>query len=241
AGGGNDTITLYQGDDEADGGEGNDFIDGVEGANTLFGGIGDDTIYSGFHGSEISGGEGDDKLIALLGYGGDHSLTGGGDADTFLLAGDVNTQTALTTITDFVVGTDILQIGGETIDFVSLPIGVTLGDDVSGNAVVSFGDDETVTLTGVSSADLVATPDGIVQGTDDAETIDLNYVDADGESVTDDASFSDNVQAGGGNDTITLYQGDDEADGGEGNDFIDGVEGANTLFGGIGDDTIYSG
>ncbi|MCP4193646.1 MAG: calcium-binding protein, partial [Planctomycetaceae bacterium] len=244
AGDGNDTITLYRGDDEADGGVGNDVIYGVKGANTLFGGIGGDTIYSGLHGSELSGGEGDDVLVAELGSGGDHSLTGGDDADRFLLAGAVDGKTSLTTITDFAVATDKLEIESVEIDFANLPTGVTVYEDDGGNAVVSFGDDETVTLTGVSATQLgvsIASPDGTVNGTDGADKINLAFTDAEGDSVSDSWAVSDDVEAGDGNDTITLYKGDDEADGGVGNDVIYGVKGANTLSGGIGDDTIYSG
>lgn len=83
-----DTLSGGGGNDVVNGGAGNDTLNGDAGADTVSGGAGDDTI---------NGGAGTDEL------------TGGAGADTFTIAsvdGD--------TITDFVSGTDVLNLDVDT-------------------------------------------------------------------------------------------------------------------------------
>ena len=91
---------------------------------------------------EIAGSSGDD---VIGGFSQDDVLTGNGGADTF--AFDTSASFGNDTVTDFADGTDLLDI-----DYAS----VTIGDDGSGNALVTHANG-TVTLTGVDYNDLDAT------------------------------------------------------------------------------------
>ena len=85
----------------------------------------------------------------IVGYGGDDSLTGGGEADTFVFAGGYGNDT----ITDFADGTDLIDLSWLGIrNFDALSI----ADDTSGNAVITTSEGNTITLTGVSTSDLDA-------------------------------------------------------------------------------------
>jgi Ca2+-binding RTX toxin-like protein len=59
-----------------------------------------------------------------------------------------------------------------------------------------------------------------------------------GEVITG-ASFEDNINALGGNDTIVSYQGDDTLNGGRGADAIDSGDGEDSVLGGEGNDSIF--
>ncbi|MGR3271295.1 Hint domain-containing protein [Thalassococcus profundi] len=77
-----------------------------------------------------------------------------------------------------------------------------------------------------NSADYV---DGVVDGTSGNDSIDLNYSDAQGESV-DGTSYasSDSINAGAGNDTVIGGMGNDTISGGTGNDLLYGDFGTYT-------------
>ncbi|MEX0311959.1 MAG: tandem-95 repeat protein, partial [Tateyamaria sp.] len=110
----------------------------------------------------------------------------------------------------------------------------TPNDGFEGDAIINYTitddqggfDDAQVTVT-VEPNPL----DGIVEGTDDGELIDVDYDgDPEGDMVDNgDNIFSDDpadadddiIEAGGGDDTIIAGQGDDVVDGGAGNDLID--------------------
>lgn len=123
---------LYgmDGDDSLTGGSGADVIDGGAGADTLAGGAGDDTL---------SGGDGRDSF----------AFGSGGGADV---------------ITDF----DMTPVAGGTIDRLDTSAlldndggavnswDVTVSDDGSGNAMLTFPTGESVVLMGVSPASVTA-------------------------------------------------------------------------------------
>ena len=129
----------------------------------------------------------------------------------------------------------------------------------TGEAVINYSvtDPDGLTDDGVLTV-LVRDParDGIVRGTDDANLIDVNYidpfdadrVDAGDAILDDDAPEDDRIRAEGGNDTVfaglgndTVFAGlgDDEVYGGVGDDDLRGNEGEDSLFGGEGSDTVY--
>ncbi len=108
---------------------GADILSGNSGANTLNGQAGDDV---------------------LNGEGGDDVLIGGAGADTFVFEGAFGNDV----IQDFEAGVDSLQFG----DFGSA-FGLSAGPSVSvsqdgDDALISFGDQGSVRLAGVSSSDL---------------------------------------------------------------------------------------
>jgi Ca2+-binding RTX toxin-like protein len=135
---------------------------------------------------------------------------------------------------------------------------VTVTDDGDGNALLSFGNGETLTLVGVAPG-LVSSPaqlhamgiplaasDGVVEGTAGDDLIDTAYTgDPEGDLVDggDGAGGSDAdwIEAGAGNDTILGGAEDDSIFGGDGNDLIDGEDGDDRILGDAGEDTVNLG
>lgn len=245
---GNDIITLYAGDDEAHGGNGNDTIYGSKGNNLIYGEAGNDTLNTGKHGSTLDGGLGDDLLEAVLINGGDHTLTGGSGSDVFSFISNRSDKTSTMTVTDFETGIDRIEIDGldiGTLDPNNLPAGISVSDS-NGDLTIHFDGTDTITATSVTSADFFGSaspppPVPSVDGTSGDDVMNLSYVDADGDAITDDSGVEDLVYGFDGDDTITLYAGNDEAYGGNGNDTIYGVKNNNLIFGEAGNDTLYTG
>ena len=121
----------------------------------------------------------------------------------------------------------------------------TPSPDFEGEAVISYTIEDEEGLT--DSAEItVAVQNGIVNGTDMADLIDVNYtgdpggdmVDNNDEILPGEGPNDDIIEAGGGDDTVIAGEGDDEVFGGEGNDTITTGEGSDYVEGGTGDDVI---
>jgi len=128
-------------------GSGNDTLIGSNSANRLDGGAGNDTIRGGGDADTIIGGAGND------------TLTGGGGRDTFVFRPGFGKDV----ITDFRIGvsavkTDVLDLQG--LGFTSVK-DVLNHTDLGANAVIHVGSD-TITLHGVTEAQLAAHPFGIL-------------------------------------------------------------------------------
>lgn len=156
---GNDTIWTISGHDTVYGGDGNDSIDDQLGEITAVynsyydGGTGNDTIWAGGGVDTILGGDGDD---VIYGEGGNDVLTGGAGYDTFGFWANSGADT----INDFDMGDDdadgrtndqldvsqLRDLGNNPVDWQD----VTVSDDGSGNAVLSFPNGEQMTLLGVA-------------------------------------------------------------------------------------------
>ena len=161
---------------------------------------------------------------------------------------------------------DQLDVSALTSDWGTTPVNVddvTVSDDGAGNARLSFPAGESITLYGVTPAQL-ATPqalvsigipagrDYVVEGTGGADLIDGAYagdpegdrIDAADNALGTDAdevragAGDDTVLAGLGNDTVFGGTGDDSIEGGFGNDSILAEEGDDIVHGGDGNDTI---
>ena len=104
------------------------------------GGDGDDQLSGNELANHLQGGRGDDRLD---GRGGIDTLTGGAGRDTFVV------RDRWDTITDFVVGEDVLELTGLT-HFSQLAI-----TDIAQGARVAFGD-ELITLNGTAATSLTA-------------------------------------------------------------------------------------
>ncbi|WP_420567456.1 Hint domain-containing protein [Thalassovita sp.] len=135
---------------------------------------------------------------------------------------------------------------------------ITVTEDADGNAVLHFGNGETLTLVGVSAGDVsspaqlgamgipMGASNGTVDGTAGDDLIDGAYTgDPEGDMIDggDGAGGSDAdwVEAGAGNDTIFGGAEGDTIFGGDGNDVIDGQDGPDRVFGDAGEDTIHVG
>lgn len=191
----------------------------------------------------------------------------GSGTDTLVLdtLGGSNTVSGFSAPTDTGGGTysgnDQLDVSGLQ-DFDGNPThtGNVTVTEVGGNAVLTFANGSTLTLTGVPAVD-VATPaqliaigipegpDGYVDGTAGDDTIDASYtgdpnfdrVDNDDALLPGAAPNDDHIRAGDGNDSVVAGSGDDTVEGGTGNDTIEGGSGADTLNGEAGDDSLVGG
>lgn len=133
-----DNISTGNGDDRVRALDGSDIIDGGNGKDDLAGNRGRDTI---------NGGNGKDIIFGGLG---DDILTGGNGKDTFIFPNTGGRRSGDDTITDF--HNDQIDLQRYDTDFDTLAASFI---DVDGNAVIETGHG-TITLLGVSSADLSA-------------------------------------------------------------------------------------
>ena len=238
-------------------------VDTGAGADSVLGGSGNDTIVAGIGEDTVAGGAGNDVI----------DLGADADRDTVVLAdGDGADTVSGFDMTDSGDGTtvDQLDVSGLT-DASGNPVSVedvivtdTNGDG-TGDAILTFPDGTTLTLTGVpvtslqTDAQLVAIGipafpgDYVVEGTTGGDLIDGAYAgDPEGDMVDNNdgvdggnadsilsGAGNDTVLAGAGDDTINAGTGDDQVDGGDGNDSILAEQGDDTVSGGAGDDTIF--
>ncbi|MEJ6398468.1 Hint domain-containing protein [Yoonia sp. 208BN28-4] len=239
-----ENIRLGAGDDSVTGSSGNDTVELGTGADTVNAGAGDDVIDLG-NGSP----DGDADVIVLQdGFGND--VIDSFDAPTPAAGGLFN-------------GIDTLDVS----NLFDLPPGdpnrtpvltndVTVTDDGSGNAVLTFPNGESITLNGISPADAdnpfylnaigIPMPDGTVSGTAGDDLIDGNYLgDPDGDIVDNDDAIlpgdtanDDLIFGFAGDDSILAGDGNDEVYGGADNDTIDAGTGDDTVFGGTGNDVV---
>ncbi|WP_436397730.1 DUF4214 domain-containing protein [Roseobacter sp. S98] len=228
-----------EGNDQIDGYDGTygDVIYGYGGRDTIYGNGGNDTLYGGTGNDDLSGNAGDDLIFGEIGNDyidggtGDDLLTGGTGVDTFVFY----TGSGADVISDFVIGEDVLSIQAATIDLTALPSTISAADSADG-LILSYGSGSTVTLEGLTTADLIA-PE-VIQGTTGSDLIDVSYVDASGISVNDTGQI---IYGDRGHDTIFAGTGDDIIHGGRQHDTIHAGDGDDTVYGDNGRDTVYLG
>lgn len=141
--GGADQLFGEAGNDRIFGGLGNDSLSAGAGLDQLYGGEGDDRLWGGAGAEQLFGGAGRDTLVAgsggdvLTGGAGNDFLTGGAGADLFVFAAGSGRDT----IKGFVAGLDHLSLEGIT----------DAALKIAGNrAIISYGDGDVLTLTGLS-------------------------------------------------------------------------------------------
>ncbi|BAY94503.1 MULTISPECIES: hypothetical protein [unclassified Tolypothrix] len=147
AGSNDDTIYVSK-NDRVFGGSGNDTFYAIDskGGNRMSGGVGDDEFYLG-EGDRALGGEGND--IFYVQSGGNNILTGGAGADTFRLL-NAEIPKNPNTITDFVLGTDIVKIGG----YQKANVTFTFSQDAQSNAILAVNSTNVATFLGITQAQL---------------------------------------------------------------------------------------
>jgi len=230
-------------------------------------GSGDDSVTALYSVDSIDLGEGADTINAGSGddtidLGSDGGAQGDGDADVMVFSdGDGNDSIAnfeapYQDINGDWIGVDTLDVSNlhdvADNEVNTLDVVVT---EVSGNAVLTFPNGESLTLKGVSASEVSSTeqliaigipapPDGTVEGTSGDDTIDMFYTgDPQGDMVDNndnivDGSNDDLIVAGAGDDSIFGGAGDDVIYGGADDDTISGSTGSNLLFGDEGNDTF---
>ncbi|SLN34977.1 Bifunctional hemolysin/adenylate cyclase precursor [Roseovarius gaetbuli] len=266
---------MGTGSDTVIGSDGVEEIIGNYGNDSIIAGGGNDTVFSGFDDDYVEGGAGDDSLVASSGAdtidggtGDDQIDLGPGDGEVDVLV--LQDGSGLDVVSSFEApidngdgtfdGRDQFDVSGLN-DASGNPVtteDVTVSEDTSGNAVLTFPGGEAVTLVGVTLAEvnsvdqLVAmgippfVGNFIVEGTTGGDLIDAAYLgDPEGDRIdnTDaaDGSHDDLVLAGAGNDTVIAGLGDDTVQGGTGQDSILGGAGNDNLSGGAEADTLIGG
>jgi Ca2+-binding RTX toxin-like protein len=153
-GNGNDTIAGKNGADWLFGGNGDDVIYGNSGQNRIFGEAGNDRLYSGQQSSRMYGGEGDDYLEARVDKAG-QQMTGDEGADLFNFIFTTGTRATHSTITDFTIGEDAVQIESQNLFTLAGMSGGSFAQTAAG-ARYTLTNGSTVTFAGVDAADLNA-------------------------------------------------------------------------------------
>ncbi|MEA5621308.1 phytase, partial [Cronbergia sp. UHCC 0137] len=169
AGNGNDTIVVVEASTNNNlfGAAGIDNLEVVEGANQfLFGGSGNDILRSSGSNNRLYGGSGNDQLTANIndllyggdgddilfaGQGGGNRLTGGNDVDQFWIA-NASLPSSKNIVTDFVLGTDVIGIGGIGVTQLSQ---LTLMQD-GNDTLVKLGNTELASLINIQASTLMA-------------------------------------------------------------------------------------
>lgn len=156
---GNDTVYGGQNQDSVYGGQGQDVVYGNLSADAVFGNAGDDTLYGGQGGDTMYGGAGGDVIFGnldadrLIGNAGDDTLVGGAGMDTFV----IGNEDGVDLIGDF-NGAD-----GDRIEIAANPNDTEIdtfqellanASEVNNSTVIWLGGTNSVTLVGVSTADL---------------------------------------------------------------------------------------
>jgi len=221
----------------------------LDGKFSMTGGSGADSLTGGSLVDTISGGLGNDVITGGLGA---DSLTGGLGVDTFVYALVTQSNGSNTdTITDFVTGTDKLQV---TLDYSTLTTALDINAvrSSAGVAGTSLAQD---TLSGqrgqyvydttnsalfinVNNDNLLTTADYRVN-LNAASTATASIVDGDINFVITGGTNADVIIAGGGDDTISGAAGDDSITAGAGADNITTGEGTDTVVSGAGSDAIF--
>ncbi len=263
AGGDDDLIIAGTGDDEAFGQGGDDTfqVDDSFGNDTVVGGETDETNGDTLDLSNLTTDAtvdltSNDPEAGTVTSGADtltfseiENIVLGGGRDTIVLA-DGSGADAVDgfDLTDSGDGTtnDQLDVSALTSDGGTTPVhtgDVVVTDDGSGNAVLTFPGGESITLIGVTPAQVDTpaeleaigippeVPPGPVDGTSSGDLMQPGYVDVHGDQI--DGTDGDN-------DTIFGYEGDDTIDGGDGDDTIDGGTGNDSIRGQVGDDSIIA-
>ncbi|HAM72035.1 MAG TPA: hypothetical protein DCM86_10365, partial [Verrucomicrobiales bacterium] len=268
--GGNDSISLGEGDNQAYGGAGNDSLTGGGGSDVLWGGSGDDLLSGGAGSDTLAGGLGNDTILG--GEGNDVILWGAGDGVDSVDGGAGGAG-----------GADLLRVtltnGDDTVQYARWGAGfsVQVGPvvaltllKVESSELYALAGRDTLTVNPLGTSSLTtlhaflgedAVADSvIVNGTtsDDSmvisavgNTVTLNpkagvaIIVEDAQSPKGGASFT--VNLGDGNDSVrvnqTLAGTTTTLNGGTGDDLFNvrGIGGPTTLNGGKGSDTINVG
>jgi VCBS repeat-containing protein len=149
-------------------------------------------------------------------------------------------------------GVDQLDVSGLT-DAGGFPVNVadvTVTDtngDGTGDAILTFPNGESITLTGVlasqvnslAALEAMGIPAvGPVDGTAGNDVMNIGFTDAQGDQIDGTDGLDDVIYGYDGNDTITAGAGNDTVYGGDGDDVIYGGSGDDVIYGGAGDDVL---
>lgn len=231
-----DQIRGTNADDSVVAGDADLDVRTYDGNDTVTGGAGDDDVEAGSGNNVVDGGAGNDILTT---EGGNDSILGGaGDDDIYSGSG--------TDTVDGGEGEDWLWFDGNIADFIvnDVDISDVLTNDSDYDAATTFTEGGTLTITTDDGSTITAT--GVEELIFDDEIISVDAL-IDGASGGDDvigdaaATTDQDLDAGGGDDSVLGGTANDTLDGGTGNDSVSGGDGTDTLDGGVGDDSLNGG
>ncbi|WP_338847350.1 calcium-binding protein [Massilia sp. W12] len=214
-----DTLAGLAGNDMLDGKAGNDQISGDEGNDSLLGGEGNDSLHGGAGDDDLSGGDGAD---VLQGGGGKDVLRGEKGSDTYLVSKDWGTLT--------IQNVDVDGFGVN-------PDGIVFTDLASTDASFTRNDN-TLLVTSMTGNDVLRVENFF---TDDKRAAVENFIFADKQKWTFEDVRLKVLQTSAGADYVVGYETAQNMDGGGGDDSLHGLAGNDTLSGGSGNDSLYSG
>jgi len=211
SGGGDDTLTGFQGDDIINGGDGDDIFLDETGDNQFIGGSGDDTAFYLTSSSQFTI---DVQTNALI--------------ISSIVDGATNT---VTRSVERVVFSDQTLFTSDLLNTIEEP--GALG------APTLTGDDDENRLNGTAGVDVVDARGqrDVVKTFGGDDDIDLGS----GDDVVLSGTGNDTIRGGDGADVIKASDGDDIIDGGAGDDIILSGNGDDSILGGADDDVIKPG
>ena len=172
-------------------------------------------------GDVIEAGAGNDTIYAGAG----NDLASGGDGNDTLYGGAGNDALRGEAGDD----TFVFEVGGGSDSAVGGETGETNGDVIDASSLTT---DATVVFNAAENG-------SVASGTDQINFFEIEQViTGSGNDTVTGAGWSQSVDTGAGDDTISMGDGDDTVVAGDGNDTIVGGAGADVLYGGAGSDTI---
>ena len=123
-GAGADILNGDYGNDTIDGGDGDDYLLGGFNADVITGGNGNDTLGGGNGFDNLDGGDGNDSITGGLGA---DTVTGGLGADRFVFRTALNVALNIDLVSDFVSGTDLIELSATIFTAFAGQEGQTIG------------------------------------------------------------------------------------------------------------------
>lgn len=139
---GRDLLLGNRGNDILDGAGGDDQLEGQDGNDTLFGQAGNDVLYGGAGADLLAGGAGNDEL------------NGGRGDDTYLFEGEFGMDTIVQFGTGNRDGNDVMQVS--VAGFSTAEEVLAAAADTETGTLIKFSDAQSITLIGVTTAELDA-------------------------------------------------------------------------------------
>jgi Ca2+-binding RTX toxin-like protein len=239
----NNEMWLTWGGGRLEGLGGDDTLHGGEKESTLVGGDGNDLLTGNWR-SFLEGGDGNDTLV------GGGTSTGGAGSDSFDFTA-LNDFSDNVGVTDFVSGTDHIQLNGSRLNGTGPSGDFSAGDQrfYAATGATAAHDASDRVIYDTASGALYYDPDGTggqetlrlttLQGAPSLAATDIRVINGSGAgSGINGTEGNDQLDGTAGNDTLNGLAGNDTLNGLAGNDSLVGGTGGDSILGGAGNDTL---